>query len=398
MESKVIRYDGRNVDIFNHIDALVKSPVRLMRQFMDEGTFSIPREKRFAMLKTLLEDSVEKEKTALIEKKKDQDNKLGLVDKKRLDRIERFDQLSETQCESELVYYDDERLLYKYKEKLWELVLSTGKDRNVDDAVYGMLLDSLDETPNTIETIETLSESMNLYFHDAEGTLDGLRTNDLKIILNKTSSVDEIARIGRKYQVNIPKTITKPMFKEMLLRMLKKKDKLDEALEKKIESAKIKDLEMIAKREALSISTYMDKELAIRFLMENAIPVDPINYTARSEQEEAAAPKETPPGNETDGETLEQLTEAIHTLNERIDALDEKIAEMNGTTSVSFASRLFYIALVIAILILLIITAGFRYPETEPFHTVIRVLNIVEIQDRGIIDLYHALLRFILGG
>lgn len=398
MESKVIRYDGRNVDIFNHIDALVKSPIQLMRLFMDEGMFSIARAKRFAMLKTLLEDLVEKEKAQLIEKKKDQDNKLGLVDKKRLDRIERFDQLSETQCESELAYYDDERLLYKYKEKLWELVLTTGKDKHVDDAVYGMLLDSLDETPNTIETIETLSESMNLYFHDADGTLDGLRRNDLKIILNMTSSVEEISKIGRKYQVNIPKTITKPMFKEMVLRMLKKKNRLDETLEKRIETAKIKDLEMIAKREALSISTYMDKELAIRFLMENAIPVDPINHSARNGQEETAEPKEASPEKKPDSETLEQLSEAIHQLNDRIDALDKKIAEMDGNTSVSFASRLFYIALVIAILILLVITAGFRYPNTEPFHTVIRALNIIEIQNRGIIDLYHASLRFILGG
>ncbi len=396
MDNKIIRYDGKNVDLFNYLDLFVKSPIKLMQEFMNEGHFSIARTKRHNMLKNVLQKTVQQETDELLEKKEENENKLGLVDKKRYERLLKFDSLSETQLENELYNYKNDKVLFEYKEDLWVLVLKEAKAQKVKDDIFGYLLDSVDESPSQIETIHDISEAMNLYFHDPEGTLDGLQKDSLPIILNQTSHVAEITKIGAKYGVTIPKTLNKPMFQKLLEQTLSKKNKLTDALKAKIEAGKIKDLDQIANREGVSISSYMNKEMAIEFLMDNAKFIEPIT---------GDKPKKKAFADEALNEheilaSLKDLQESIQTLSDKLDSHIEnstKIANKQKPT-ISKLQLILYIVLGFLFLLFVLSTAAYRYPDNEPFNTLIRILNSIRIREYGVMDLYHRLIRFILHG
>jgi|GEM_PF-1570843 len=408
MRNIVVRHNDRSENIFNHLDVLIKSPPKVLIDFLYELDLSLPRALRMSALHSVLDPELKEEYEALKAKRKEA-GKLGLIDYQRHKRLHFLDALSETQLENELYASGDERN-YEYMKKIWENILAFLDDDGIPHKDIGLLLTSASAETEAGPDTRQFNDLTHPYFHDEEGKLDGIAIERLREVLNETSTVKEVTRLGKKYDVIVPQTLKRDEIAAIILAELENKNLLTAGLKAKIKTGKTRELEKIAAEHAINASSYMTKEKAIDHLLTHAEKTS-AHYAPGTGDEKAASEAEArrlraAQRCSVSKESFAALQEEIGALRKLLEQnaamLGEKTAKEAKTDQRAVKKRpllrLMTIAIIIGLILLSLATATYFFEESAVFGWFSDIMNTFTFRERGLMELYHRMLGFIFKG
>ncbi len=396
MTTKIVAFNGRNENLFDHLDTFAKSSSSLFLDFLYELNVRLPRKLRIEALRFVLRPTIEGEKEALLDKRQ-REEKLGLIDFNRFERIKYFDYLSETQLENELYALNDKNKNYRYLKKLWEVSLKHLIDKGHGSQEFESLMINAHEKSGTVPPVKTYNRDIDPYFIDEKNHLDGVAFDEFKRILEPSSTVKELTDIGLKYEITIPATLKKEDLKTMVIAALDSQGKLDNKLKATVEKAKIKDLVTIAEKYGLNVTNYMTKEKAIDYLLVRA-------QTPRKNEKETKISLSNERLADIDHlkATLGDMLKRIDALETRVEAQNRTLEDLREPSSIvvnrsgGVLKRLLMVFSIIGVLLIGVLLLGYFFDDRTAFIIINRQLNRIPLKESGLVDLFHRVMDFLL--
>ena len=242
----------------------------LVRVFREIG-MTIPKRVRMKALKTILNPILEEEykqaqKTA---NEGESEDRFGAM--RRLSRLYWYKAFSETELEQELVSHTSEALDLSYMKALWRGVLTYIAEKETDKALGELLKVGLSNQDRQLPEMEKYNFDMRVVFVDDQNEIDGLTPDEFRTVCQRSSTVNELIHIGKKYDINVPKTLKKADIRAIIFDVLERRGTLTDTLREELLSKTVKDLEAFAQENDIVASAYMSKEMIVEYILKNVM-------------------------------------------------------------------------------------------------------------------------------
>lgn len=241
------------------VDSLINLPSSEVKGFFQKIGLTVPKTLRVKVLKETLKDFVDQ--TVL--------ERANLADELGY-RLSWFDHFSEFQLEKLLQFANSTSLERKYRLDLWLYLLNYIIDKKVDEKEIELLFKKAKEFSVIEEDILSFNLGLKEIFFDQPKQIDGLTQEDFRVVLYKSSTLNEIRELGFKYDVNVPRRLKKDQLADIICFELTERKELTPLLEEKIRGMSIVLMQRFAKDKDIKASIELKKEEIIEYILANA--------------------------------------------------------------------------------------------------------------------------------
>lgn len=249
----------KDYEVSQVIDSVINLPSENVRGFFQKIGLTVPKSLRIKVLKEVLNDPVEK---TLIERANLADE-LGY-------RLSWFDHFSEYQLESLLKFYKSVSLNKRYLSELWLHLFTYMIDKKVNEKEIQLLIAEASEFKEIPSDILAYNLALREIFFDNKNQIDGLSHDEFRLVLYKSSTVNEIREIGKKYDVDVPRRLKKEQLADIIIQDLKDRKEHNQELEDKIRAMSVVIMQRYAKDNSIKASIELKKEEVIEFILSHA--------------------------------------------------------------------------------------------------------------------------------
>ena len=264
---------GEDYLIDDVVDKLIYLPSDQVVTFFNTIGLNIPRLIRIDVLKNVLREPV----------KELRNEKVTLADEINY-RLLWFNRFTEFQLESLLDFFKSNTLNELYLRELWKELINYLVLKQVnDDDILNLIL-TAKQMPKTLPS-DILAYNLELksIFFDEKGEIDGVKPEDFRPILFRSSTLVELRTLGLKYGVNVPRRLKKEELSSIILDNLSERDELTPELEAEIAKMSIVQIQRFAKNNDIKASIELKKEEIIEYILSNATETKETYYKPSSE-------------------------------------------------------------------------------------------------------------------
>ncbi len=242
---------------------IIYLPADQVLGFFNDIGLTVPRELRIYVLRENL-----REKVAQTRK-----TRLTLADELNY-RLSWFTEFTETQLENLLVFFDDQTIIKQYLEDLWTDLFGYMVEKEVPsfdiDRIYQLGLKHVKTHKLELPDIDVYNRTISKIFYDSFGRIDGVSPNKIRNVLFKSSTLNEIRNLGKKYDVDIPRRLKKNQLADIIVDELRINGEYTEDLEKQVRSMSVIIMQRFAIDHNIKASTELKKEEVIEYILKNA--------------------------------------------------------------------------------------------------------------------------------
>jgi hypothetical protein len=245
------------------LKSIIYLPASNVFDFFKSIGLNIPRELRIYVLRENLREIVAETRKS----------RLTLADELNY-RLSWFSEFTETQLENLLVFFNDQKITKRYLEDLWTDLFGYMVDKKVPPFELEKLVN---ESINYVKANDLSLPEIGAYnlgiepiFYDSFGRIDGVSPNKIRNVLYKSSTINEIRALGKKYEVNIPRRLKKNQLADIIISELKDKGDYTEALETQVRSMSVIIMQRFAIDHDIKASTELKKEEVIEYILKNS--------------------------------------------------------------------------------------------------------------------------------
>ncbi len=192
------------------------------------------------------------------------------LDSRKNYRLLWFNIFSQSQLEFLFEQFDSRDLDDDYVSKLYKNIL-----RNIDDDFYEILSKKASNAYKRVGEVKDIKAvDVNIEFReiftDSFGFFDGLLIKDFRPIIFNSSTVDEIIKIGKKYNVFIPERLAGETFRDYVRGKLEVKKILDVESDSILKTGSMKEIADLAKKHNIKTYFKLGKKEAIEYILQRA--------------------------------------------------------------------------------------------------------------------------------
>ncbi len=412
--SNTLNINGKKVALKNYTDRIIySSPINISSMCHDLN-LKLPRTLRVNAYKKALESDFKKEYDTLLQQEKENPQSITLTESKRMVRLKYRNSLSETQLEKERINinntYIDEQIIGYFWEALFTFLIQEDINHLY---IYGWIQETLKTiTVEAVPEISYFNNEIESAIIDPENTLDGLSPEMFRVALFHTANKQEIQTIGKKYGIDLPRSLNKKEVQKIFLEQLTKNNKLTPAIKERVINSTIKELKAFAEELEEELQTYLTKESLIEYILENASSTKENYYVATSQEAYAEHhfntkkdAEETHSSNQELLEIREELRQ-IKALIQTLNGNNEVVHKQEDTEDINLKTvnppkrlpRLNVLDVFAGILIIYLFLGLMTYflRDFSVFAAINNTFNRVTYRDYGLMEIYHLMLDFII--
>ncbi len=222
------------------------------------ANFLLPRQLRMDVLRHLLESSV----------KQTRKERLTLADELNY-RLKWFYQYSDFQYVNLLVYYQNKKLNQAYVENLLTSVCEHLVEQKREDIIQS-LRDAKKAQQDSYDSQNILlfNQTFNQIFKDKELEIDGLPLNLIRLVLLKSSTLQELKAFGEKYGIIVPRRLKKEQLLELIYLELQSRGILTDDIKAELKKKSVVLIQRYAIDHDIKVSTELKKAEIIEYILE----------------------------------------------------------------------------------------------------------------------------------
>lgn len=245
------------------LETLIYYPANQVIKFFQEINLSFPRNIRIAALKLVLRDPVNQTRI----------ERATLADEMNY-RLSWFNQYTESQLVNLFSFYNDPIIEKAYLEELWINFINYITDKKIDEKDFDRLIkDSVSHLKKAgikLPDLKQYNDELDVLFFDENNKIDGLTPDVIRPVLFKSSTLNEIRDLGKKYGVNVPRRLKKSELIDIIVGELKSRGEYTEDKETHLNKLSVLLIQRFAIDNKIKVSTELKKEEIIEYVLANA--------------------------------------------------------------------------------------------------------------------------------
>ncbi len=333
LNQKTVVSKGGKKTLKEVLDAVLFMSATAILEFFEALEMNLPRKLRIDALKEVLNPRIEKEKKALEISVQASDNPNRLRDYRRLERLEYFDFFSENEYIEELERTEEKDVIHAYLQHLWANILEHLYALPLEKHTFAELEKKAKDNrnPAIVSDISAYDDALDKVFCDAPGEIDGLTPDQFRSILSRAATINELVKLGKKFNVKVPRYLKKGELRDMIFTELEKRGELDENLRETMMKFTVDELEEYAATHGIMAKTYFNKEMVVEYILQNAETTSekycapPVKPPVEAEPPEERPVKEEPIEEQTvEEEPIEKEPVEEETIEEEPPVEDEE--------------------------------------------------------------------------
>lgn len=160
--------------------------------------------------------------------------------------------------------FNEKKEIMRFKRTFYTLLLMNAEAVGFsDEELQHMFM--FHEDPS--ETIDEFMDESDKAFYDFDYNLDGVAFEDVHTVLKKGSTVSDIRKLAKKYDIDVPKRLKKEEFVNLVCDGLRRQGKYSPETEEELRKMNAISLTRYAKVNNIKASTEMKKDDVIDYLM-----------------------------------------------------------------------------------------------------------------------------------
>ncbi len=222
-------------------ERFVHIPTRKFVEIFRHNNVVLPRLLRMILLRKYLTPCIHDPKTN------------SYFSKELVERLQYYEYFTEYQLEELLALLKEDIDYTLYVKDFWLDVLGMKDVLELSNGLLDLLDSQVDKSfeEYNILTFNILTSHI---FGDKYGFIDGVSTEQLKMILNKSATVTTLRNIAKKYNVSLPQKMTRNFFANLIVTKYKEDPQYEPENLKVLAEANIKSLEQFADNRNYNIS------------------------------------------------------------------------------------------------------------------------------------------------
>jgi hypothetical protein len=238
-------------------ELLILSPELYVSVF-SEANIKLPKSIRMDVIRTLLETHV----------KQTRKDRFSLADELNY-RLKWFYQYSEYQYVNLLSFYENPKLIQSYVEHLLVAIFEFLVDSKKESVIQKML-DAKKSQANgyDFKNVKSFNDVLNDMFIDKDKEIDGLSLSQLRPVLFKGSTLQEVKAFGEKYGIVVPRRLKKEQLLEVVYLELTARGELTEDLKNELKKKSVVMIQRYATDHGIKVSTELKKDEIIEYILE----------------------------------------------------------------------------------------------------------------------------------
>jgi uncharacterized repeat protein (TIGR02543 family) len=186
-------------------------------------------------------------------------------------RLKWFYQYSDFQYVNLLGYYENAQLNQTYIEHLLLSVIEFLVDQKRENIIQGLLEAKKQQTsPYDFKNIVDYNQTLNKIFKDKDQEMDGLSLSLIRLVLFKSSTLQELKVFGEKYGVEVPRRLKKDQLLQVIFSELQSRGVLTENLKIELKKKSVILIQRYAIDHDIKVSTELKKDEIIEYILESS--------------------------------------------------------------------------------------------------------------------------------
>ncbi|NLB84996.1 MAG: hypothetical protein GX794_02630 [Acholeplasmataceae bacterium] len=259
LDSNII-IKGQDYLINDVVNKLIYLPAEEVVAFFTNIGLNVPRFTRINVLKNVLREPVRELRS----------ERVTLADEVNY-RLLWFNRYTEYQLENLLAFFESPSLNRLYLNEIWKELLYYMVEKQVNDSDIERLIQTAEQMPQVLpKDILSYNVSLKTVFFDEKGEIDGVKPEDFRPILYRSSTLVELRALGLKYGVDVPRRLKKDQLAQIIIDKLIERDELTPELKEEISKMSIIHIQRFAKNNDIKASIELKKEEIIEYILANA--------------------------------------------------------------------------------------------------------------------------------